>query len=292
MPRFDHSLWQVGTLDGDGTVYVRGTARSAADSLVPLFDTSTNTEVFFEGEYVDGRWQPVDSPHWIAVYDRWCSGRSHRVAQELLRQHEQLSKLRDQEHLLAREFRRIEGRCRAAESRVATVAQEAARIERNRRRVRRELAACAVFSRNHKEYLKQAARIGDDDPGRLITFRSRQAWVSAADAVKWIGARQIYFAMIGEGHRLTHRAWLQHVVLDPSPNDPETAWALSHSLRGPNGTFAEKLWRARAVRTLYLVSGCERFPARRSVTSLVKVSDGHRISADYRYSYSLVRELE
>lgn len=278
-------MTQAGSLEDTRTVYVWDSARESAESLVPLFDVTTGVDTVFDRAYVNRVWRPADNQHALAIYNEWRTGKSHRIAQELDAQRER----QEQEPLLEAQYRAEVQRRAATLRRGANAGREAAKSER----YRRKFSSSAVFSRNHPPYLKQALSIGADDPSQLITFRSRQRWVSAAQSVKWAGARPIYFATIGKDMRLTHRAWLQHVVLRPRLADPETEWALSYSLRGHDGTYAEKLWSAKnRVLTLYLISGCERFPRRRFATSLLKLSDNHRLSADYRYSYSLVRELE
>lgn len=148
-------------------------------------------------------------------------------------------------------------------------------------------AEAAVFARNHPRYLLKASEVAEDDPGRLITFRSSTRWVSAAKALERQGALDLYFAVIGTEPQVKYQAKLVRVLLDPQYGDDETDHLLGLSLPS---TKDEGLWEQydKPVETLYAIKACHQLSDPFSITSLIKLSDDSPISANYGYSYSVV----
>ncbi len=149
----------------------------------------------------------------------------------------------------------------------------------------------AVFARNHSQYLESACAVSDNDPSRLITFRSSVRWARAKKALDDQKIVQLYLAPTGSKGTVGYEATLKALVLDPAASDSETAKALAYEL--PE-TSDEGLWGkdGSAVKTLYSVSHCRRLSVQFPITHLRKASDGEPISEDYGYSYVPVVELE
>ena len=145
----------------------------------------------------------------------------------------------------------------------------------------------AVFTRNHRKYLDEAAERNVADPVRPTAFRSGVRWVSARSANESVGPLRIYFAPIGGENKVEYQADLTHVHLDPKRGDTTADNILAWEL---DSTKGEGLWEkyGEKVRTLYVISRCERLETAFPATELVKTSDGKPISERYGYSYCLV----
>jgi len=78
------------------------------------------------------------------------------------------------------------------------------------------------------------------------------------------------------------------VLLDPVPGSPEAGRWLARVLPA---TRAEGLWDP-PVSTLYEIRACRLLKQPFPLTKLVKLSDGKPISADYGYSYAIVRAID
>lgn len=148
----------------------------------------------------------------------------------------------------------------------------------------------AIFCRNHPEYLERAVEIGAETPERLITFRASTVWKSGAVAVDVHGPRKIYFVPVGGKGLVEYEATLEKVVLHPAELNTEAREALLENCLPE--TFDEGLWEkyGSMVRTLYLISHCQKLASPFPYTVLTKLSDGLRIDENYGYSYALVYE--
>jgi hypothetical protein len=150
----------------------------------------------------------------------------------------------------------------------------------------------AIFSRNHREYLEEAATIGAREQSAPVVFRARANWVTAEREIGRLGPLPIYFAPIGGAGQVEYVAELSDVLLDPVEGTQETDEWLDRALRT---TGSEGLWGEpgeRPVSTLYEIRSCRRLKHPFPFTRLVKLSDGKPISADYGYSYSIVRAID
>ena len=78
-------------------------------------------------------------------------------------------------------------------------------------------------------------------------------------------------------------------MLHPEPNTKATEELLENCL--PE-TRDEGLWEqyGEVVRTLYVISHCQKIASPFPYTALTKLSDGLRIDENYGYSYALVYE--
>ncbi|MGD8726800.1 MAG: HNH endonuclease [Gemmatimonadales bacterium] len=141
----------------------------------------------------------------------------------------------------------------------------------------------AVFTRNHRGYLEEAARIGTRTPARLITFRSEVIWRRASDLLGLYGALPIYFAVIGEAHSIRYAATLKALDLHPQESREATRQLLAYSLKA---TKQERVWTP-GEGTLYAIAGCKAIRPF-SLSRLRKLSDGNPVDSRYRYSYALV----
>jgi hypothetical protein len=94
-------------------------------------------------------------------------------------------------------------------------------------------------------------------------------------------------AAIGGAGEIEYVAELCDGQLQPRRGDPKTETLLARALKS---TKDEGLWEkyGETVETLYAIRGCRKLPNPFPLTSLVKLSDGHPMSADYGYSYALV----
>ena len=146
----------------------------------------------------------------------------------------------------------------------------------------------AVFSRNHPDYLKEAETIGTRDPSERIVFRARAKWATAEREIGRLGALPIYLAAVGGAGQVEYRAELCEVLLDPVEGSPEAAKWLARVLPS---TKSEGLWDP-PVSTLYAIRDCRRLRHPFPITRLVKLSDEKPISADYGYSYAVVRAID
>jgi hypothetical protein len=150
----------------------------------------------------------------------------------------------------------------------------------------------AVFTKNHRQYLEEAAERNATNRVRPTTFRSRQTWASAQKANNEFGTLKIYFALVGGKNTIEYRADLNVVYLKPQPGNPETDEILGCELESTKG---EGLWEKDGqigVETLYLISRCERLAQPFPITELRKVQDGEPIHKDFGYSYAIVFEHE
>jgi hypothetical protein len=82
-------------------------------------------------------------------------------------------------------------------------------------------------------------------------------------------------------------AELCDVLLNPVPGTAEAEKWLDDALPS---TASEGLWDP-PVKTLYAMRACRMLKQPFPITKLVKLSDGKPISADYGYSYSIVRAI-
>ncbi len=143
----------------------------------------------------------------------------------------------------------------------------------------------AVLARNHFGFLDEAVRLSRKRPERLITFRAAKSWVSAFEAMKYHDTLPIYFVPIGkDGINVEYQATLHTIYLDPKREEPETENLLNWCLESTHG---ESLWN-KEVQTLYVIGHCRKLKQPFPMTQLVKMANDKPISADYRYSYSLV----
>ena len=146
----------------------------------------------------------------------------------------------------------------------------------------------AVFSRNHRVYLDEAATIGERDPSLPIVFRARKRWATAERETARRGALPIYLAAVGAEGQVEYAAELSEVLINPVEGSPEAARWLARVLPA---TAAEGLWDPPA-RTLYTMRACRKLGQPFPITRLVKLSDGKPISADFGYSYAIVRAID
>lgn len=147
---------------------------------------------------------------------------------------------------------------------------------------------CAIFSRNFEEHLEGAVIA---NPEKKISFRSNKAWKSAKTAIDTHGYRKIYFAPIGDSKFIGYEAILEQVKLSPNKNDPEIKNLLENSLSSTEG---EGLWQQDGkggVKTLCVISHCNKLTAPFPYTQLIKISDDFPIKDNFNYTYSLVYEL-
>lgn len=160
------------------------------------------------------------------------------------------------------------------------------------RRRSRDGQGAAVFSRNHQEYLADAAASSARAPQTRVTFRAETKWVSASRALDRAESIPIYFAVVGGQARVEYVATLCEVLLNPRKAVRQTQELLRHSLPA---SVKEGLWEASRtkgpVRTLYVITNCKRLNRPFPVTRLMKISNGSPLSSGYRYSYSLVRPV-
>ena len=145
-----------------------------------------------------------------------------------------------------------------------------------------------MFSRNHRAYLDEAVRIGAQSPNDQIVFRARAKWATADKAVSRSGVIPIYYSAVGSEGQVEYAAELWGVLINPVEGSPEASMWLSRVLPA---TASEGLWDPPA-RTLYEIRNCRALAQPFPITRLVKASDGKPISADYGYSYSVVRAVD
>jgi hypothetical protein len=142
----------------------------------------------------------------------------------------------------------------------------------------------AVFSRNHRVHLEDAAATASRDPGSATLFRSVKRWVSAAAELKRRGSVEVYFAVIDDGTRVRYSGQIVDLEVDPYPGSSRTAELLQ---RSGVTTETEGDWNGN-VGTLILVKGCHELDRPFEQSELVKL-DGSRLSADFIRTYALVR---
>jgi hypothetical protein len=150
------------------------------------------------------------------------------------------------------------------------------------------LQRVAVFSRNHRAYLDEAVRIGAQSPNDEIVFRARAKWATADKAVSRSGVIPIYYSAVGSEGQVEYAAELCGVLINPVEGSPEESRWLSRVLPA---TASEGLWNPPA-RTLYEIRNCRALAQPFPITRLAKASDGKPISADYGYSYCVVRAVD
>lgn len=149
--------------------------------------------------------------------------------------------------------------------------------------------AVAVFSRNHREYLDAAVKA---DPERPITFRAQRVWRAARAAVETYGPRKIYFVPIPGNKLVEYQALLEKVVLYPAQLDADTVnQLLANCLEK---TRDEGLWEqyGEVVRTLYVISHCQKLASPFPQTALRKLSDEEPIAENYVRAYVVCYEHE
>jgi len=149
----------------------------------------------------------------------------------------------------------------------------------------------AVFSRNHLQYLEEAAGIAAASPDTLVTFRSSQPWSTAKRIVSEQGQIPIYFAVIDGSGLVSYQAWLVKVVTEPEPGDEQTEEALQHALPLTSG---EGLWSdgASPAKTLYSIRDCRALETSFPMTALVRLDGDKPINSKYGYSYCLVHAVD
>jgi hypothetical protein len=146
-----------------------------------------------------------------------------------------------------------------------------------------------MASRNHVFYLEEARIKGTVDPSERIVFRAKAKWATAEQQIGRRGPLPIYLAPIGGAGKVEYVAELCDVLLDPVPGSPEAERWLDDALPS---TASEGLWGDPPVSTLYAIRACRMLKQPFPFTRLVKLSDGRPISADYGYSYSIVRAID
>ena len=119
-------------------------------------------------------------------------------------------------------------------------------------------------------------------------FRAASKWVAAVREIPAGGSLPIYMAAIGGAGKVEYEAELCGGQIGPRRGDPNAEALLAMVLKS---TKDEGLWEKseKAVRTLYAIRACRKRSKPFAITSLVKLSDGKPISADYGYSYAIVR---
>lgn len=146
----------------------------------------------------------------------------------------------------------------------------------------------AVFTRNHRAYVEDAARLSAKSPDEMIVFRAWTKWLTASRELPSGGSLPIYMATVGGNGDVEYEAELCDVQLKPRRGNAKTERLLARVLKS---TKNEGLWERSEngiAKTLYAIRRCRKLPKPFPMTSLVKVSDGERISADYGYSYCVV----
>jgi hypothetical protein len=144
----------------------------------------------------------------------------------------------------------------------------------------------AVLAKNHLRHLQAACDISAANADQLITFRSSRCWTGASRLLSGCHL-PILFGVIDGGPEARYRAWLQEVVIKPSPSDPRSNELLQ--LR-PDTTRDENWWTG-DVKTLslYAICGCHELTRPIPYAELIKQTGGKPLSDDYKYSYSLVK---
>jgi len=152
---------------------------------------------------------------------------------------------------------------------------------------RRDRQDVAVFTRNHRKYLDEAANASAKEPNVPIVFRARSKWATALRKVPAGGSLPIYMAAIGGTGEIEYGAELCDGRLEPSRGDPKTEALLASVLKS---TKDEGLWEksGKTAETLYAIRRCRKLHKPFPITNLVKLSDGQPISANYGYSYAIV----
>lgn len=147
----------------------------------------------------------------------------------------------------------------------------------------------AFLCQNHHIYLEHAAKIGEREPERKITFRTSATWRSGKAALVAHGPRKVYFISSTEGGLVEYVAKVEYILLEPTADDPATNTLLSLCL--PE-TQDQGLWEAygEKVRTLYVISHCRWLEMPFSYTQLTKLSDGQKVDENYNYGYVLVHD--
>ena len=148
-------------------------------------------------------------------------------------------------------------------------------------------AKLAVFTRNYEGHLSEALRVSTERPDRLIPFRARSRWSSAAEALQHGAAISVYIAVVDSGPLVRYSADLRRVIVDPQRGQPETEQLLDLSTAT---TRDEGLWEAsgKPAGTLFAVSHLRQVTEPFPMTDLIKLSDDQPISSDYGYSYTMV----
>jgi len=135
-----------------------------------------------------------------------------------------------------------------------------------------------VFARNHIKYLNRACK-------RTALFRSQRRWVGAQHLLTTNGAASIYFCPIPGDGQIRFAGQLIAVELDPSETSMK---ALMKRTNARNVAPSEEALWGGTCQTLYVIS-IDQLMKPFPMTELVKLNDDTPLSADYGYSYSLVR---
>lgn len=143
----------------------------------------------------------------------------------------------------------------------------------------------AVFAKNHRRHLDEAAQASQRDPASKRTFRSRKRWVTAARVVAQHGPIPIYFAVVDSEPIIEFEADLIDVYVDPDQTDPRAKELLRYS---GDTTRDEGLWKD-SVKTLYLISRCKKVTTGFPQSQLLKFEGGEPLAANYRRPYARVR---
>ena len=148
-------------------------------------------------------------------------------------------------------------------------------------------ANLAVFTRNHERHLSEALRVSTEQPDRLIPFRARSRWSSAAEALQQGASIPVYIAVVDSGPLVRYVADLRRVIVDPQRGQPETEQLLDLSTSTTRG---EGLWETtgKLAGTLFAVSHVRQVSEPFPITDLIKLSNHQPISSDYGYSYTMV----
>ena len=149
----------------------------------------------------------------------------------------------------------------------------------------------AVFTRNHRQWLKEAEETLDRNPDAIVAFRSARTWRQPERWLTTVDSVPVYIAVVDGGATVEYEAELVDLVIAPRWGDKRTEELFKHV---PPGTRHEGLSAPgrygsnRDANTLYALKYLRRrtpFP----ITNLRKLDSGQPISPDFQYSYALVR---
>ena len=145
----------------------------------------------------------------------------------------------------------------------------------------------AVFTRNHRRHLDEAVALCAANQNRKVTFRASTRWASAEQAMAVRSTVPIYMAAVGGPGMIEYVAELCDLQTYPHRGDLKTERLLSFST---NSTKDEGLWEKyeKDVKTLYVIWRCRVLRRPFPISNLTKASDNSPLSADFKYSYSLV----
>jgi hypothetical protein len=149
-----------------------------------------------------------------------------------------------------------------------------------------KLGDVAIFTRNYRKHVEEAATLSASDPKRRIVFRARAKWVSALDALGKKKPRELYIAPVGGDGMVEYVADLYDVLLEPQRGQPLTEELLKLTTASTAGEGLWEHYKGPNVQTLYVVLRKLKQPF--PMTKLVKISDNKPIKENYGYSYCLV----